>query len=260
MSLSRSESPEVLSRYECKYLVGPDVLPVLRRMIRPFVEPDRHAAGRPGNRYLISSLYLDTMDLFLHRQTEQGERNRFKLRIRAYDDDPSSPVFFEVKHRSNGVVRKWRRSVRRGFAARFFSRQPLESGPRDRAPDLGEFTSRVRQIDGGPVFRVRYEREAYEARGGEPTRITFDTDLMFNPTTDGNLSVNGGGWERALEGRAILEIKFTERFPSWVQDIVDSLNLQRVSVPKYGLSVNRALARGLCTVPVMRHRSVMTGA
>ena len=32
--------------------------------------------------------------------------------------------------------------------------------------------------------------------------------------------------------RTILEIKFTERFPTWVSDIVQWLDLQRASVPK----------------------------
>jgi hypothetical protein len=251
---------DVLSRYECKYLLPKEMLPELRLLIRPFVDPDRHALRHPENRYPIGSLYLDTPDLFLHRQTEHGEKNRYKLRIRAYDDDPAGLVFFEVKRRMNGVVLKWRRAVRRSVASRFLDRQPLQDGPRDRAPDLAEFVHDAWKIDAGPVFRVRYEREAYEARGGEPTRVTFDTKLAFNPTTEGNLSLNGPGWERALQGRAILEVKFTERFPSWIQGIVDTFDLQRISVPKYGISVNRALALGLCTVPVLRHRSVVTGA
>jgi hypothetical protein len=37
-----------------------------------------------------------------------GEKARFKLRVRTYSDDPSSPAFFEVKEKTNKVVSKRR--------------------------------------------------------------------------------------------------------------------------------------------------------
>ncbi len=260
MSIDLSARRDIPSRFECKYLLPREYVPELQMMIRPFVEPDRFAKAWPDNRYPVGSLYLDTPDFFLYSQTDNGEKNRFKLRIRAYDDDPSTPVFFEVKKRMNGVVSKWRMAVRRDMAARFLEGRILSDGPRDPAPDLGEFRLNVGRIGAGPVCRVRYQREAYEAKGGEPTRITFDSDLHYNLTTDGNLALNGARWERVPMDAIILEVKFTERFPTWIQDIVDSLDLQRTSVPKYGMSIDRALARHQTSIPMVRHRSLSTRA
>ena len=47
----------------------------------PFTEPDNFAALCKGYRYPICSLYLDSPDLALYRQTVAGEKDRFKLRV-----------------------------------------------------------------------------------------------------------------------------------------------------------------------------------
>jgi SPX domain protein involved in polyphosphate accumulation len=258
MIFSNSDSRDMTSRFECKYILPLDRVPEIRAEILPFVEPDRHARHLANYRYTISSLYLDSADLLTFRMTDQGIRNRFKLRVRSYSDEPSLPVFFEVKKRVDGIVRKWRCAVRRSMAHRFLNGEWLDTGGRDPAPDLGEFRHFSREIVAGPVMRVRYQREAYEARGGEPTRITFDTDLDCATTLDDDLSLGGTGWREVLHDRAILEIKFTERFPTWIQDLVDRFELQRISVPKYCMSVERARKLGDCTLPVLGHRALVT--
>ena len=260
MAIDLTSRRDIPSRFECKYLLPRAYVHELRMMLRPFVEPDRFARRWPQYRYPISSLYLDSPDYFLYSQTDNGEKNRFKLRIRSYDDEPGTPVFFEVKKRMNGIVSKWRSAVRRDMAARYLSGGILSGGPRDPAPDLGEFQRDVAKVGAGPVCRVRYQREAYEAKGGEPTRITFDSDLTYNLTHDGNLATNGPGWESVPMDTVILEVKFTERFPTWIQDIVDTFDLQRTSVPKYGLCIGRALARQQTSIPMVRHRSLLTRA
>ena len=68
------------SRYECKYLIPESVALRVRADLVPFVRPDPHAAGRPGGRYPISSLYLDSEDLSLYRTTIEGNRSRFSHR------------------------------------------------------------------------------------------------------------------------------------------------------------------------------------
>ena len=100
------EDITLASRFECKYLISPVLVPALRKIIRPFTRPDPFAALVEGYRYPICSLYLDSDDLRLYQQTVGGEKNRFKLRVRSYSDDPASHVFFEVKSKVNNIVRK----------------------------------------------------------------------------------------------------------------------------------------------------------
>ena len=54
--------------------------------------------------YPIVSLYLDSPDLQLCRESLTGVKNRFKLRIRSYTDEPEYPRFLEIKRRINQVI------------------------------------------------------------------------------------------------------------------------------------------------------------
>lgn len=235
--------PTFHSRFELKYLVEPERLPELRRQLAPFMRPDRFAALHEDRRYPISSLYLDSPDLLLYHQTLAGERDRFKLRVRSYSDDPARPVYLEVKHKSNAVVHKRRVGLARETARALVERRSsavadIEPGAQG---DVDWFLSHMRLVAAGPVLRVRYLREAYEADGNEPVRITIDTELMHAVTPEADLSCFGGRFEPTPLPGAIVEIKFIETYPEWVADLVRNFELRQGPVPKYGLSVDRAL-------------------
>ena len=61
--------------------------------------------------YPIVSLYLDSDDLQLCQESLRGHKNRFKLRIRSYTDEPDYPRFFEIKRRINTIINKSRARV-----------------------------------------------------------------------------------------------------------------------------------------------------
>ena len=84
----------VAQRFEAKYVIGELQAEAITHYIKPFVEPDPHAPEYP-----VTSLYLDSPDLALYQSSDMGEKNRFKLRVRSYDDAPRSPLFLEVKQR-----------------------------------------------------------------------------------------------------------------------------------------------------------------
>lgn len=237
--ISPTQDRVLASRFEFKYWVPPDLVPEVRRCIRPFVKPDRYAAEREGLRYPISSLYLDTPGLDLYRSTIEAHRNRFKLRIRAYTDREEDPVFLEIKKRANQIVRKRRVAVKRAQAIALLQGR-LPAGERNSA--FEEFAQLTTRIGARPLLRVRYLREAYESSGRDPVRITFDFELMHAVTPDADLGLNGGGWEETPTEGVILEVKFTDACPSWATSMVRTLGLERRSVPKYVLSVDRAKA------------------
>jgi len=235
------------SRYECKYLISPLLVPEIREFIQPFMQPDRFAALREGHRYPVCSLYLDSQDLLLYQQTVGGEKNRFKLRIRSYSDLWSSPVFFEVKRKINNIVQKRRARLVRCDAADFLEQRMDGSGfhavptPAD---DLEYFACHMELAAARPLLRVRYRREAYESKGGDPVRITIDTELMHAVTLDTDLSHEHGRWVSTPVDGNILEIKFTEMFPSWIRDLVQMFGLKQQPVPKYVMSVDHMMLEG----------------
>lgn len=238
--------PTFHSRYECKYIVDPSIVADIRDYIRPFTQPDGFAALRPGYRYPICSLYLDSPDLLMYQQTVNGEKDRFKLRVRTYSDHPTDRVYFEVKRKVNTVVHKRRAALTREQAAAVLDREPIDLdalAAEDRR-DIENFDHHVMLTEARPVVRIKYSREAYQATGDEPVRITVDTDLQHAISLDPALSHRVGRWTSTPLDGVILEIKFTERYPWWVQQFIRAFGLKQQAMPKYVLSIDHLLLQG----------------
>jgi hypothetical protein len=229
------------SRFEIKYLVPADQVAAMRRFIQPFVRPDPNALPWPGYIYPICSLYLDDRDFSLCRSTMQGIKNRFKLRIRSYSDDPLAPVFCEIKRRVDRIILKERACIGREDL-----RAVLEDGRRPPGTEgltpgarasLGRFRALLLSMQARPVARIRYLREAYEGSTGEPLRVTFDTAVQWRLTPGYEVARGGEEWSDAPVGATILEVKFTNRYPAWVRTMVQLFQLRQESVAKYVLSI-----------------------
>src|SRR4030095_13970531 len=101
------------SRFEQKYIITEDTALRIREFVRSYLELDENGVGKPNYSYPVHSLYLDSDDLKLYWSTINGDKNRFKLRLRFYNDNPDTPVFFEIKRRMNNCIMKQRGGVRR---------------------------------------------------------------------------------------------------------------------------------------------------
>ncbi len=240
-------SPTFFQRYECKYLVDPLVVASMRRYLEPFVRADSFAGNNSDGRYRVSSLYLDAPDLALYQQTQAGENDRFKLRVRTYDDDPTHPAYLEVKRKVNNVVHKRRVGLNRDYARTLMMRHDpatvLSRLTGTRRADAEYFSHHIERLSAQPAIRVQYMREAYEATGNEPVRVTLDSELRHAVTLNDDLGHTSGDWIDTPVHGMIIEIKFTERFPWWVKEFIRGFELRQRSVPKYILSVEHALRR-----------------
>jgi hypothetical protein len=101
------------SRFELKYAIPEDVALGIRDFISPIMQMDENSVGKPNYSYAVHSIYFDSDDLRTYIDTVDGNKNRFKLRARFYDDNPLSPVFLEIKRRIDRCILKQRGSVRR---------------------------------------------------------------------------------------------------------------------------------------------------
>src|SRR5881394_418938 len=100
------------SRFELKYLLKESVAERVRDFAQGHLDIDPFGAGRPDYSYPVHSLYLDSDRLEIYWRTVNGDKNRFKLRLRYYSDNPKSPVFFEIKRRMKDVILKQRCGVK----------------------------------------------------------------------------------------------------------------------------------------------------
>lgn len=234
----------VARRFECKYLVSPLLLPSIRQFVRAFAAVDPLAALAPDQRYSICSLYLDTDDLLFYRQYLGGERSRFKLRARTYADDQASPVFLEVKSRVNRLVSKQRAVLTREQARSLLAGRGTGTGPASKPRGLDAFTTDLALTAARPVVRVKYRREAYVSPGPRPARVTFDTDVRFQPTFGPMLAHEGGQWTPAPLDDVVVEVKYTEAFPLWIEHMIRTFGLVQRPCCKYALSVERMVSNG----------------
>jgi hypothetical protein len=251
---AKSADKMLACRSEMKYLVTEIEAVAMARYIEPFLPPDRYSKLHRGGQYPIVSLYLDSPEMRLCRESLTGVKNRFKLRVRSYTDDPEYPRFFEIKRRINRVIVKSR--------ARVTDRDvtPLLSGkwlaPQGYTTDeaaLNQFQLYMTSIHAGPVVLIRYMRQAWEGTSQDRVRVTFDRSLCYKVTGEPQVRLGGSGWQRhtLTEGNAILEIKFTGCYPAWLARLVQEFNLDLQSISKFATSIEQSCALGFCR-PCMR--------
>lgn len=234
-------------RREIKYLTSPKTADAIRSYIHPYMIADQYTQRWPAGGYPVSSLYLDSPDYELCRQTVKGEKNRFKLRVRSYSDDPESPVFFEIKRRVDQIIFKERAEVTRPAALRsLLGGVPPGPGDTPHPETAVRFFARARDYGAVPLARVRYLREAFESRDDLPLRLTFDRRLEYALTVDPDFSLNGHGWTEARVPGVIFEVKFRGTYPAWVGEMVRRFFLEAQSIPKYVIAMDdaRRLPRG----------------
>lgn len=186
--------------------------------------------------YPIYSLYLDGPGLMLYEATRHGHKNRYKLRVRYYDNDPDSPAFFEIKRRIGEAIIKERTLVRKQ------SVQWLLDGGCPRQEDLMSFADAgdfyvlrrfcemLSAIAAQPRMIVRYQREAWVPPKGQAARVSFDRKVMWAPW-DGKLEAQR--WYDSGVHDVILELKFTGRYPNWMRELVINWDLHRLPMAKY---------------------------
>ena len=225
-------------RLELKYIIPEDLALRVRDFVGSYLLLDPYGTTQQDSSYSVHSLYMDSPGLALYHSTINGDRNRYKLRVRFYEGRPEAPVFFEIKRREDNAIYKQRCAVLRHAVAdiaagRIPDRRDLaETGP-EAERSLLTFCRLLNQIQAQPVAHVFYRREAWLSHGNNRVRVTFDRRVQTcrepSMRMDGKLtnpvSVFGDG--------VVLELKFTGRFPNWMADLVRVFGLKQCSAAKY---------------------------
>lgn len=226
------------SRYEYKYLVSEAQAENVRRFVKCYLLPDKYTTDREGIGYPVHSLYFDSPDLLTCWATVEGKKNRFKLRVRFYDDRPESPLFLEIKRRQNQVILKQRAAVKRTctdrlLAGHWLDRSDLIDDSEQNFRALYNFCELCQKIQARPTAYTSYLREGYEPADSNLQRVTFDRHLRAGPYR-GSIDISElERWAKPDVPGVVLELKFTDRYPEWMRTLVESFNLNRTSMPKY---------------------------
>jgi hypothetical protein len=227
-----------LQRFELKYLISEKLGLPIRDFVSSYLEIDEYAASRPNLSYPVHSLYLDSNDLKMYHQTINGTKNRFKLRLRYYDNRPETPIFFEIKRRMNNCILKQRGAVRRDAVswllaghlpepAHLISKEPKQ------LVALQRFSLLMNQLHAKPKAHVAYLREAWVSLQNNSVRVTMDRQVAFEPCFMPAPSTHMEKPGFPFGKEVILELKFSDRFPDWFRELVEVFGLMQFAAAKY---------------------------
>jgi hypothetical protein len=247
----------ISSRFELKYIIDESRAQAVANYVRSFLRPsvyctwDGPIPGEP-----VISLYLDSPDFLFFRQGQAGLKNRFKLRIRFYDDNWQSPAFVEIKRRESDTIIKDRAMIHREEVRRMMTegwRPPAEplggagAAGNGRQHVYQKFCNLCVKSHAYPVVYVSYLREAYESPHDEKLRVTLDRLVHATPF-DGSprLKMPVRGFAPSPDrppyhlkrDAVVLELKFNDAAPTWMFDMVRCFNLERRPMGKYTCCVD----------------------
>lgn len=224
-------------RFEQKYLVPEHVALAIRDFVSGYLVLDEFGATQPNYSYPVHSLYFDSPELKTYMDTINGNRNRFKLRARFYENAPDKPIYFEIKRRYNKVIAKKRAKVLREAAPLIVAghlpkAEHLAYVDAEQMDAIDHFSTLLNHLNATPRVHVAYLREAWVGTGDNSIRVTLDRNVRSETRKTFDLNPEMVNPKLAFK-EVILELKFTNRFPNWFRDLVQVFGLRQESAAKY---------------------------
>lgn len=227
-----------LQRFELKYIIDETRALALRDFVSSHLEIDEYGATQPDFSYPVHSLYLDSPALTTYHWTVNGRKNRYKLRIRFYDNNPTAPVYFEIKRRMNEAILKQRGAVKREFvdwvlAGHLPEAAHLASSDPRHLVAVQRFVESMNEMQARPTAHVAYRREAWISPTDNSVRVTLDRDVRCDPEPTARFLAEMHRPVAVFGDKVVLELKFTGRFPNWFRELVQVFHLHQCSAAKY---------------------------
>ena len=215
-------------RHELKYHITPAELGVLRGVLRPLMQLDPN--GNENNEYHIRSLYFDTINDDALEEKIAGVGNRKKYRIRIYNFS-DRVIKLECKSKYGDLISKQSVTIPRDLADQIIAGDP-EGLQRMRHPLLLDVYREMKTRLLRPVVIVDYVREAY-IHNAEEVRITFDKQLRTGLFSSDMFNSGLPTYPVFDDPVEILEVKYDEFLPSYLQAILSGVTAQRSAISKY---------------------------
>ena len=234
-------------RYEFKYIVtSQEAIEFIDRLEgNMIVDPNAKDGG-----YHVNSIYLDTLELSCYYEKIDGEKRRFKFRVRWYgelykeSDLESTNLYVEVKNRNNDMNFKNRVKLPGKHLIDISDNgEPLKN--------LMELASEKDQFDANltqniarrnkwfPMCITSYFRQPFLWPYDRNVRITIDSNLRtLGPHNILQTSKENGIQVLPLN-LCVLEIKFNWAMPLWLLEICTESGLDLRRYSKYAACMER---------------------
>ncbi len=219
-------------RFEIKFIINNSDIPVLKKKLSLFMKRDKHYDGE----YFIRSLYFDDIYKSAYYEKLDGVKDRKKYRIRVYNLDKSY-ISLELKGKNNMLSYKKNCIITFDEYNYLLKKEYNKIKVNDREL-LSNFIFDLKTKNLVPMILVDYNRDAYTYES-QDVRITFDSNIRSG-------SFNGDLFDKKVftekvfdDDSTVLEVKFNDRIPSFINDIIKSTKLVKIQISKYALCIER---------------------
>lgn len=233
MKQKQTQVTNLKFRHELKYIITEEEMKILQNRLSPIMAYDKYAGD---NGYSIRSLYFDDRDYSAYSDKLAGVEMRKKYRIRIYNYE-SRQIKLECKRKEGNYINKIAASL------------SVEEYEKIMSKDYGFLLQRPEKICQDfylevtlngmkPVVFVDYERVPYVYEYGD-VRVTFDQHvrggLFGGDLFDATIPV----FECLEPGRLIMEVKYTEFYPTLIKSLVQPAASIYTAASKYVMCLEK---------------------
>ncbi len=215
-------SEYIFKRYESKYIISNGIYNLFLKRIMPYLKLDEYGLTN------IKSLYYDTENYLLIRNSIEQPVYKEKLRIRTYGKiDDNSNCFIELKKKYEGIVYKRRIKTKYELINDFFTSNNKKNQIEKEIIYFYNFYKPLK-----PKMLISCNRLAYIDDKSD-LRITFDFDITYK-ISNLDLKNESNGIKILNDNLVLMEIKTAYSYPIWLTKILSDLKIYKTGFSKYG--------------------------
>lgn len=216
-------------RHEFKYQCSEAQLAIIQSRIETLLDHDPHAKN---GQYTIRSMYFDNYANRCFYENENGTSPREKFRIRIYNGSDKR-ISLECKRKENDktyktscllTMQEYESILEGGDFTNFASKPPI----------LKKFIILLHTQQFKPDVIVEYDRIPYIYPVGN-VRITLDQNIRLSTDFEHFFSPTIATRPILPTGQHLLEVKYDELLPTFIENVLQLNNLQRITFSKYYL-------------------------
>jgi hypothetical protein len=98
---------------------------------------------------------------------------------------------------------------------------------------LQHFCQRMMDLHASPKAHIAYFREAWVKPDDNSVRVTLDREVKCEPEFTARLSTELRRPKLVFDKNVVLELKFTNRYPLWFEDMVRAFGIRQTGAAKY---------------------------
>lgn len=217
------KEPDKKFRYEIKYSINNIDFCILKHRFNSIMKLDENCLEES---YRITSIYFDTFAKTSFNQVLDGISERWKYRIRFYNNDDNL-IFLEKKYKVNSKVHKKSIKISKEEFQKIMAGYSTIS--KNYPPLLNEFYLKVKTELLKPLILIEYDRIPYVYFAGN-VRLTLDYNIGCS--THFKECFNEEKNLIYLEEK-ILEVKYDEFIPEFIRCKLELDYLEQISFSKF---------------------------